>query len=107
METTLKIFTATKENVEIRRLSIKNLGNGEETLEVTSYFEPILSKPEADYSHMAFNNLFLTFAYDPKLEMILAKRKTRTNKEQELYLATTLYTIKETINQKGILENKT
>ena len=99
METTLKIFTATKENVEIRRLSIKNLGNGEETLEVTSYFEPILSKPEADYSHMAFNNLFLTFAYDPKLEMILAKRKTRTNKEQELYLATTLYTIKETIGE--------
>ena len=99
METTLKVFTATNENVEIRRLSVKNVGNGEETLEITSYFEPILSRLEADYSHMAFNNLFLTFDYDPKLEMILTKRKTRTKEEKQVYLATTLYTTKETIGE--------
>ena len=54
-----KIIVAPDDPVEIRRLEIKNNGMNEETLEVTNYFEPVLSRPTQDYAHMAFNNLFL------------------------------------------------
>lgn len=61
--TTLKIITAPEAPVEIRELNIENNGNIEETLEISSYFEPVLSTKEQDYSHMSFNNLFLKYEY--------------------------------------------
>ena len=42
-------------------------------------------------------------AQETKEIFAVAKRKTRTIKEQELYLATTLYTIKETIVNQVLL----
>ncbi len=63
------------EAVEIRKLNLVNTGNKEEILEVTSFFEPVLSKVEQDYAHQAFNNLFLSFDYDDETESILVNRK--------------------------------
>lgn len=61
--TTMKIITAPEAPVEIRELNLKNNGNIEEILEISSYFEPVLSTKEQDYSHMSFNNLFLKYEY--------------------------------------------
>lgn len=96
IESTTNIIVSPDDPVEIRRLEIKNNGIQEKTLEITNYFEPVLSKPMQDYSHMAFNNLFLTF---DKLsdDNILIKRKKRATNESDMYLAATFYTEHETI----------
>ena len=92
LETITKVFVMPNVPVEVRRIEISNSGNSEETLEVTSYIEPILSSLEADYSHKAFNNLFLTFEFLEDTNTILVKRKARDNNTQDMYMAVNLYT---------------
>jgi len=94
--TKTKIIVAPESPVEIRRLELKNNGTEAEVLEINNYFEPVLSTPMQDYSHMAFNNLFLTFE---KLEnnSILVKRKKRESNQKDMYLGVDLYTEAETI----------
>ena len=96
IETVTKVVIAPDDNVEIRRLEIKNTGIEEETLEISNYLEPVLSKPEQDYAHMAFNNLFLTFENINNKD-ILIKRKKRIPQEEDIFLGTTLYTENEFI----------
>lgn len=81
---------ASNEPVEIRRVKIENLGNDDELLEVTGYFEPVLSEKEQDYAHPVFNNLFLVYEYDEKTNSIIIKRKNREPNSNEIYLASTL-----------------
>jgi len=78
--------------VEIRRLKLINLGNEEQTLEVSSYFEPVLSKKEQDYAHPAFNNLFLIYEYDEETNSLIVKRKNREEAANNVYLVTSMFT---------------
>ena len=93
-----KVTTTIDSNfpVEIRRLNIQNNSNEEETLEVTSYFEPVLSNKEQDYAHQAFNNLFLIYEYDQETNSLIIKRKIRNKNEQQTFLATSMYMQEET-----------
>lgn len=77
MITTCKIITAPDDPVEIRSLTLENTGNVAETLEIVSTFEPVLSSKEQDYSHRAFNNLFLKYEYIKDTNSILVKRNKR------------------------------
>lgn len=96
--TTCKIITAPEQPVEIRTLTLENTGNVEETLEISSIFEPVLSNKEQDYSHMAFNNLFLKYEYLKDTNSILVKRNKR-GETKEIYLGVNLYTSHETIGE--------
>lgn len=87
---------APDEPIEIKRLEIKNNGEKEETLEIINYFEPVLSEPMQEYSHPAFNNLFLTYEKEKEGEIIV-KRKKRGHNEQNIYLGVNLYTESKTI----------
>ena len=91
----IDITVASNEPVEIRRIILENLGNEEEIVELTGYFEPVLTRKEQYYAHPAFNNLFLMYAYDDKNECLIVKRKKRDIHEKEIYLATTLNVNKE------------
>ena len=102
IETTMKIFVLPNDPVEIRRIELKNLGNTEETIEISTLIEPILSSFSQDYSHKAFNNLFLSFELIG--ETVIAKRKAREEGKDDIYLAVNLYTENETI---GDLEFET
>ena len=86
IKTKLKITLDPEEAVEIRSLEIENVGNREETLEITSVFEPVLSKINQDYAHKAFNNLFLIYKYDDDKNILEVKRKKRTKGEKDIYL---------------------
>ena len=90
------------EPVEIRRITIENLGSEEEFIELTGFFEPMLVEKEQYYAHPAFNNLFLIYEYDEKNECLIVKRKKREEKDREVYVATTLHARKE--NSIGELE---
>ncbi len=94
LETSTSITIDAKSSTEIRRLEVKNNGNNEEILEITSSFEPILSSESQDYAHPAFNKLFLKFDYQD--DNIIVERKNRGS-GKKIYLATTLYTESECI----------
>lgn len=91
IETSTKITVSSNDSVELRRLEIKNLGNTDETLEITSFLEPVLSNKEQDYAHPAFNNLFLSYEYIPEINTILVKRKKRSENQKEIYMAVNFY----------------
>jgi cyclic beta-1,2-glucan synthetase len=80
--------------IEIRRIEIENLGNSEEVLELIADFEPSLSGKMEEYSHPAFNKLFMKFGYGN--ENIIFEKRDRNLKSPK-YLATTLYTENEQI----------
>ena len=44
IKTKIETIIAPDEPVEIRQVTLENLGNEEELLELTSYMEPVLSK---------------------------------------------------------------
>ena len=97
IKTKIETIIAPDEPVEIRQVTFENMGNEEEILEVTSHFEPVLSKKEQDYAHPAFNNLFLIYDFDHETNSIVVKRKKREEKEEEMYMCSNLFTNSETI----------
>lgn len=92
METILQIGVDPNEPIEIRRIALKNHGTQAEMMEVTSFFEPILSSNQQDYAHKAFNNLFMRYDYQEDFEAIVVERKARTNEEKSMKLAAMLFT---------------
>ena len=86
IKTTLKITLDSEEPVEIRRLTLENMGEQEETLEVSNVFEPVLSTKDQDYSHPAFNNLFLKYNYDEEENVLKVRRRKRGKDEKETSL---------------------
>ena len=103
----LKTITviAPDEPVEIRRLEITNEGDKTENLEIINYFEPVLSSKEQEYSHPAFNNLFVTYQQEEN-GAIIVKRKKRGFKEKDIYLGVNLYTENQTIGNLEFEINK-
>ncbi len=97
IKTKIKTTISSNEPVELRRVTLENGGNDEEIIEVTVYFEPVLSKKEDDYAHPVFNNLFLITKYDEEQNSLIIKRKKREQNTKEMYLGTTLSTNSETI----------
>jgi len=96
IETTTKITVSPNDSVEIRRVELKNLGNTDETLEISSFLEPVLSNKEQDYAHPAFNNLFLSYEYISETNTILVKRKKRSENQSDIYMAVNLYSEEKT-----------
>ena len=47
IKTKIETIVAPDEPVEIRKTTLENIGNEEEILEITSYFEPVLSRKRA------------------------------------------------------------
>ena len=99
IETILKTTISPNEPVELRKVKLTNTGLTEEIIEITSMLEPMLSKREQDYAHKVFNNLFLSYEWLEKPEILLIKRNSRGDNEKDIYLALNLYTENETIGE--------
>ncbi len=99
IKTKLKVTVDANEPVEIRRLEIQNNTQEEKIFEVTSFFEPVLSRKEQDYAHQAFNNLFLVYGYDEENDYLTVKRKKRESNQKELYLIAKMQTNSEKIGE--------
>ena len=96
IKTKIRTIVAPNDNVEIRNIKISNEANNEEILEISSVLEPVLSEPNQDYAHKAFNNLFLK--YEKIEDGILITRKSK-GKEKEVFLSIGFYA------DKGNIEN--
>ena len=88
--TTTEVVVASVDNVEIRRLSLKNHGEKSVELELTSYFEVVLASQASDVAHPAFSNLFLKTELHPEKRSILANRRSRSESDKDLWISNTL-----------------
>ncbi|MFO1153283.1 MAG: glucoamylase family protein [Rhodospirillales bacterium] len=76
--TKLEVLVAAEDDVEVRQLTISNLGARMREIEVTSYAEIVLTPQAADAAHPAFSNLFVQTEFVPGLEALVATRRARS-----------------------------
>ncbi|MEO8482672.1 MAG: glucoamylase family protein [Acidobacteriota bacterium] len=84
-ETQLQIAVSPEDDLEVRRLSIKNHGPRPREIEVTSYVEIVLGKPEDDLAHPAFGKLFIETEHDAQNAGLLFSRRPRAAEEERLW----------------------
>src|SRR5439155_720315 len=80
-ETQLQVSVSSEDDVEVRRLSIINRGSLPREIEVTSYAEIVLARPEDDFAHPAFGKLFIQTEFDALSAGVLFSRRPRATDE--------------------------
>jgi len=81
------VFVSPEDDVEIRRVELRNLGDRPLDLELMSAFEITLADPRADEAHPAFSNLFLRAQWRGAHRALVFERKPRLPTEQGLHAA--------------------
>jgi cyclic beta-1,2-glucan synthetase len=71
------VLISPEDDTELRTVALHNTGGATRTLELISYFEPVLSDPKADEAHPAFANLFVESRWEPGWRALLLTRKPR------------------------------
>ncbi len=82
-ETRLQIAVSPEDDVEVRRLSITNHGQRPREIEVTSYAEIVLARPEDDLAHPAFGKLFIETEHAAQNAGLLFSRRARARHEED------------------------
>lgn len=80
------IGVSPEDDVEVRRVVVKNLARTGRMLDLTSYAEVVLAPAAQDNAHRAFSNLFVTTELLPEKGAILCTRRPRTPHEKPPYL---------------------
>ena len=84
IETQLEITVSSEDDVEVRRLTISNRGAQTREIEITSYAEMVLARPEDDLAHPAFGKLFIETEFDPQSAGLLFSRRPRASDESPI-----------------------
>ncbi len=77
IETQLEIAVSAEDDVEVRRLTLRNRGDHTREIEVTSYAEIVLANPRDDFAHPAFGKLFIETEFDSQSAGLLFSRRPR------------------------------
>ncbi len=81
-----EITISPEDNVEVRRVTLKNLSSKVRKLEITSYAEVVLGKVRADLAHPAFAKMFIQSEFVSDYDALLFSRRPRSVHEERLYL---------------------
>jgi cyclic beta-1,2-glucan synthetase len=81
ISTQLDIAVSVEDDVEVRRLTVRNHGTGIRELDVTSYAEIVLTSTADDLAHPAFGKLFIETEYLPTDAALLCHRRPRNPRE--------------------------
>jgi cyclic beta-1,2-glucan synthetase len=84
IETQLEITVSSEDDVQVRRLMVTNRGTQTREIEITSYVEIVLARPEDDLAHPAFGKLFVETEFDPQSAGLLFSRRPRGANESPL-----------------------
>ncbi|MGI8499086.1 MAG: GH36-type glycosyl hydrolase domain-containing protein, partial [Gemmatimonadaceae bacterium] len=87
VDTRLEIVVIPRERAEIRRVTITNRSREVRDIELTSYSEIVLTTPDADRAHPAFQNLFVETEWVSSCTALLASRRPRSFGETRPWLA--------------------
>jgi cyclic beta-1,2-glucan synthetase len=80
-----QIVVAPEDNVEIRHVTLTNNSGQARVLEFTSYLEPVLGSKVSDLDHPAFSKLFVQTEYLSSKKALLAHRRKRSEKDNEIW----------------------
>ena len=87
LESKLEVAVSPEDDVEVRRLTLRNHGLVALELELTSFAEVSLSDSGADLAHPAFAKLFVQTEYAAEYGALLAHRRPRDSNEKEIWAA--------------------
>ncbi len=85
-DTHTEVTVSPEDDVEIRRISITNHGQIAEAIEITSYFEAVMTNLSDDRAHMAFSNLFVRTEYVEELGCLISNRRPRDEGGEEKWM---------------------
>lgn len=86
IETKTEVVVSPEYNGEVRRISLTNHSRNSRVLDITSYFEIVLTTFAADNAHPAFSNLFVQTEFIPEYNALLATRRPRDKKQKTIWL---------------------
>lgn len=81
------VWVSPEDDIEFRKVELRNLTERELDIELISAFEPTLADPRADEAHPAFSNLFLRAEWQPAQQALWFERKPRLAHERGLHAA--------------------
>lgn len=77
-----EIAVSPQDDIELRRLRLTNNSRSRRIIDVTSYTEVVLAPDNADLSHPAFSNLFVTTEIYPQRHALICTRRPRSVQEE-------------------------
>ncbi|NMA94473.1 MAG: glycosyl transferase [Clostridiales bacterium] len=86
IKTRTDIIISPTQDVEIRRLTLKNTSSYRRVVDVTSYFELVIAPLISDIAHRAFNNLFVVTEFVPEYNALIARRRPGANLESDIWV---------------------
>ncbi|MDT4898251.1 MAG: cyclic beta,2-glucan synthetase [Acidobacteriota bacterium] len=92
-----EMIVSPEDNAEVRRVSVTNQSSRVREIELTSYMEVVLAPPAADAAHPAFSNLFVETEFIASENALLARRRTRSEKDEVVWGIHTVVTEGEAI----------
>ncbi|MFT7774788.1 GH36-type glycosyl hydrolase domain-containing protein [Roseateles sp.] len=78
-------WVAVEDDVELRRITLRNLARRPRRLALVSSFEPVLAPAKADLAHPAFGKLFLQVRWEPEQQALHWQRLPRGPNEQAVH----------------------
>jgi len=106
IETTTEAAVSPDDAMELRKLTLTNYSERNRVVEITSYAEVVLNKPQGHNSHPAFSKLFLQTDYIPEHHALIAKRRPRSDQEKPMWLVHT-FAGEESLNLREPLQFET
>ena len=86
IETFCRVHVAPEYNAEIRKYTLINSSNERKEIVINTNIDLAMCEQAANVVHPAFNNLKIEEFYDEDLEMLIAKKRTKTDKSEELFV---------------------
>jgi cyclic beta-1,2-glucan synthetase len=71
------VWVSPEDDIEFRRVELRNLSNRTLDIELMSAFEVTLAEPRSDEAHPAFGNLFVKSQWSAQQQALLFERKPR------------------------------
>ncbi|AOY75885.1 GH36-type glycosyl hydrolase domain-containing protein [Clostridium formicaceticum] len=90
IDTFTEIVVSPEDDVEIRRVTLTNHGNETANIEVTSYFETVMTYQAADVAHPAFSNLFVRTEVLSEHDTLIASRRPREHGQETKWIFHTI-----------------
>lgn len=82
----LEIAISAEDDVELRRLRIRNRSRQTRVIEITTYAEVVLAPAQADEAHPAFSNLFVQTEILADKQALLCTRRPRGHDEAQPWM---------------------
>ena len=86
IETFCRVHVAPEYNVEIRKYTLVNSSADRREIVINTNIDLAISRQADNVIHPAFNNLKIEEFYDKDLDMLIAKRRSASDKSEELYI---------------------